>query len=289
MNWSSIASLLADSVVQPLLVIDHVGDVQLINEPMEMLLGRSREQVVGHPLVNLVPRDRRDRVASLLRGALQGARRRGEVWVVATGGAHLWLSVELALVTGVTGSGLVGRVVASAQEAQAAPMLTDPWFEIGLDDDFGRVRQVHGDDAHTAVGRPCYQVVADRDSPCPDCPVGKLGVGETVTDLQLLTDERLIVRRARRASAQTALVAYTPLGPGLVSQLVEARLDALATRCALSERERQVLRELVAGRALEDIARVLEISTRTVRFHQANVLAKLGIDSRLELVRMLLE
>lgn len=74
-----------------------------------------------------------------------------------------------------------------------------------------------------------------------------------------------------------------------MSQLLDARITSAALRAKLSAREREVLAELAAGRALEDIAKILAISTRTVRFHQANILAKLGLESRLELPRALLE
>jgi DNA-binding CsgD family transcriptional regulator len=44
----------------------------------------------------------------------------------------------------------------------------------------------------------------------------------------------------------------------------------------------------VLGRSLDEIARILGIAPRTVKFHQANVLQKLGADSRLDLMRLLL-
>src|ERR1019366_6989194 len=69
------------------------------------------------------------------------------------------------------------------------------------------------------------------------------------------------------------------------------RVDAKATRTAgdraLSERERQVLTLLLRGRGVEDIATMLEIAPRTVKFHQANVLQKLGADSRPHLLPLL--
>ena len=98
-----------------------------------------------------------------------------------------------------------------------------------------------------------------------------------------------MLQRVHRNSPSTAQISYTPLRTEVIAQIIGSRLDALAARCALSEREREVLSELVRGRSLDDIADVLRISTRTVRFHQANVLAKLGIESRLDLIRVLVE
>jgi DNA-binding CsgD family transcriptional regulator len=55
----------------------------------------------------------------------------------------------------------------------------------------------------------------------------------------------------------------------------------------LSEREREVLRYLLLGRGIEDIAKLVGIAVRTVKHHQASLLAKLGADSRADLVRVL--
>jgi DNA-binding CsgD family transcriptional regulator len=74
----------------------------------------------------------------------------------------------------------------------------------------------------------------------------------------------------------------------LLSDLVEAKMARVADAKGLSERERQVLRLLLRGRGVEDIATMLEIAPRTVKFHQANVLQKLGADSRLDLLRVVL-
>jgi DNA-binding CsgD family transcriptional regulator len=40
------------------------------------------------------------------------------------------------------------------------------------------------------------------------------------------------------------------------------------------------------GCGVDEIAGALEISPRTVKFHQANVLQKLGADSRADLMRL---
>jgi two-component system response regulator FixJ len=63
---------------------------------------------------------------------------------------------------------------------------------------------------------------------------------------------------------------------------VRARLETL------SERERQVLEGLVAGKANKVIAYDLTISPRTVEIYRANVMAKMQAGSLSELVRMAL-
>jgi DNA-binding NarL/FixJ family response regulator len=50
----------------------------------------------------------------------------------------------------------------------------------------------------------------------------------------------------------------------------------------LTPREREVLQALADGLSDKEIAERLHVSPKTVRFHMVNVLAKLGVDSRLQ-------
>ena len=76
-----------------------------------------------------------------------------------------------------------------------------------------------------------------------------------------------------------------------VRQHVRARQQRQADRDAqqrfaeLSPRERQVLALIVQGLSNKDMARVLELSPRTVEVHRANLFAKLGADSLAQLIR----
>jgi len=54
----------------------------------------------------------------------------------------------------------------------------------------------------------------------------------------------------------------------------------------LTEREREVMDRLVAGKTNKSIAYELGISQKTVDFHRANVLQKVGVNSVVELVRL---
>jgi DNA-binding CsgD family transcriptional regulator len=73
-----------------------------------------------------------------------------------------------------------------------------------------------------------------------------------------------------------------------LSAALERRVAQLAREVALSPREQQVLQLLLLGRNYAEIGIVLQIAPRTARFHQTNVLDKLGAESRLDLVRLLL-
>lgn len=73
----------------------------------------------------------------------------------------------------------------------------------------------------------------------------------------------------------------------LTPDAVPDRAEIIA-RAQLTEREREVLDLLLLGRTHDDIAIALGISARTSRFHQSNLLSKLGAESRLDLMRVLL-
>ncbi|MEE1656561.1 response regulator FixJ [Microvirga sp. CF3062] len=90
-------------------------------------------------------------------------------------------------------------------------------------------------------------------------------------DEVFLTTVREALSRHEKSSHQDAQVAQ-----------IKARFEAL------SERERQVLNGLVAGKANKVIAYDLGISPRTVEIYRANVMAKMQARSLSELVRLAL-
>jgi DNA-binding CsgD family transcriptional regulator len=69
---------------------------------------------------------------------------------------------------------------------------------------------------------------------------------------------------------------------------VGERVAELAQKLKLTPRERQILEQLCLGHSLDDIAKVLTIRPRTVKFHQENLLRKTGASSRAELFKKLL-
>jgi DNA-binding NarL/FixJ family response regulator len=58
--------------------------------------------------------------------------------------------------------------------------------------------------------------------------------------------------------------------------------EALAATRRLTRREREVLQGLAAGLGDKEIAQRLYISTETARTHMVNILAKLGVETRLQ-------
>lgn len=79
--------------------------------------------------------------------------------------------------------------------------------------------------------------------------------------------------------------------PSVLEQLVQDSLYSTqggqigATKGTLSEREEEVLRFIASGYTNKEVARFLEISTKTVETHKARAMAKLEIRSRAELIR----
>ena len=57
----------------------------------------------------------------------------------------------------------------------------------------------------------------------------------------------------------------------------------------LTERERNVLNEVVKGLSSKSIARVLDISYRTVELHRSHIMEKLRVRSVAELIRLVVE
>ena len=53
----------------------------------------------------------------------------------------------------------------------------------------------------------------------------------------------------------------------------------------LSDRQREVLQMLAEGRSMKEIAYILQISLRTVRFHKYRIMEELGVGSTAELVQ----
>jgi DNA-binding NarL/FixJ family response regulator len=53
----------------------------------------------------------------------------------------------------------------------------------------------------------------------------------------------------------------------------------------LSDRQREVLQMLAEGRSMKEIASILQISHRTVRFHKYRIMEELGITTNSEIVQ----
>lgn len=78
------------------------------------------------------------------------------------------------------------------------------------------------------------------------------------------------------------------LQPRIASKVV-ALLHPSKRPAALTDREREVLRLVAAGRSNKQIARQLGITERTVKFHVTSIMNKLGADNRAQAVALAAE
>jgi DNA-binding NarL/FixJ family response regulator len=95
-----------------------------------------------------------------------------------------------------------------------------------------------------------------------------------------------VLHAAKAAAEGEVLIDPTTLTRLLhqVAREREAMRDAQALLSDLTEREREVLQLLAEGTRNDDIATKLSISPQTVQTHVRNLLAKLGVHSKLEAV-----
>ncbi len=80
---------------------------------------------------------------------------------------------------------------------------------------------------------------------------------------------------------------HAALAESISRQVQAATSHAAQSRMAeLTEREKEVMHWLLAGRANKEIGRLLGISHRTVEIHKARVMKKTGAVSLLDLIRL---
>src|SRR5690606_27784153 len=96
-------------------------------------------------------------------------------------------------------------------------------------------------------------------------------------------DNRVAVLEGRSPQPGKA-VSSTELPEADIHRLTQA----LVQRYGLTERERETLELILRGLQNIEIAAMLDISGNTVKYHVRNLLTKLGMESRTELFRSLL-
>jgi DNA-binding NarL/FixJ family response regulator len=132
---------------------------------------------------------------------------------------------------------------------------------------------------------PDARILAMTDAPDPAVTAGIVAMGASGV-LDRRTERRVLIDALRRAAAGELVVPAAHL-PALMELSAIARsVDERATRMrTLTRREREVLALLAGGRSTAEIAAVLAISALTVQSHVKNILAKLGVHSKVEAMR----
>src|SRR5690348_3660699 len=133
-----------------------------------------------------------------------------------------------------------------------------------------------------------------------DCPAAKV-LALTVHEERLYLTQLLragasgyVLKRAVSSelvqAVRTVAAGGTYIDPSVAAAVVKGYLDAEAAadqpaRDALSERERQVLVRIARGFSNKEIAGELSLSVKTVETYKARVAEKLGLRTRVEIVR----
>lgn len=304
MDWSSTASLLAERDVRPIVVMDRRGRIELANVAFTSLLGRPREELLGRRWTDVcTPREHGPQVGRALRAIFTSAEHRLETEVLTREGERLPVELDVAavgrpplrLVAIVTRSGPV--LPAPGEPEDSGPHASGPYqdlsYEISTElASFGTLKAVWNSGTpqpDDRVGRPCFGAFAHRDTPCLDCPLTAAATTawpHTIVRQADAASEGYEVVTATPTGAGTARITVHTIGDATLTGLFEAKVRRMALTARLSEREGDVLRHLALGRSSSDIATVLGITERTVKFHQANLLRKLGAETRYDLLRL---
>jgi PAS domain S-box-containing protein len=185
----------------------------------------------------------------------------------------------------------------------------DGVFVVGSD---GRIlswnraaEKILGYAARDVAGRPCCDIFAGQDDRgnrlCyPGCQVATLvEMGEPVQNFDMRTQTKggrgiwlnisiLSVASGKDGAPVTVHLIRDITAAKELLTLVHERLSAPdpgeSPAGALTRREVEVLRLMAAGRSTRAVADVLHVSPATVRNHVQNLMAKLGVHSRLEAV-----
>jgi len=116
-------------------------------------------------------------------------------------------------------------------------------------------------------------------------PLLQAGVSGIVSKRGLGTD--LIT--AIRAVARGETFLYPSVATTVVEEWRALRQDAPASPDALTPRECEILKHIVAGQTNPQIAAALGISAKTVEWHRTNLMSKLNVHTVADLVRYALE
>ncbi len=291
-DWQALAGLLLEQCAKPALLMTLDGAVASCNQAAESLLGWTREELRGQPWATI---GCSDRVELPIRQLVSGEIRNLDVVCKTSDERRLVLALELSVVgDGGAGGILVVILQSTVFRDGAAPPSGGLYYEVSAEpDSLGALKRVWGADRAArgkgTIGERCHRALYGRDVPCPGCPVFDSASDDNLAVLKGSAENAsLRILAVSKRGTNTYAVSSQSVTDPLLGELIRARIDTLAEDSSLSERERAVLRYLLLGRNAAEIGTVLGISARTVRFHQSNLLEKIGADSRLDLLRLVL-
>jgi DNA-binding NarL/FixJ family response regulator len=120
----------------------------------------------------------------------------------------------------------------------------------------------------------------------PDVAVEAIGLGASGYLLKNSASGELFTAIERALAGRTYV---TPLVTKGVPLGVFLRRTAKPATEKLTPRQREVLQLLAEGRAMKEVADLLQVSARTVAFHKYAIMEQLGVKTSAELVQYALE
>jgi DNA-binding NarL/FixJ family response regulator len=129
---------------------------------------------------------------------------------------------------------------------------------------------------------PAVKLIFLTMNPDPDVAHEALRIGASGYLLKNSQQDELVqaVRNALRG-----LSYVTPPIERAIEENFQRDPKSLSRPKQLSDRQREILQMLAEGRSMKEIAFILQISLRTVRFHKYRVMEELGIRTNSELVQ----
>ena len=285
--------------VTPTVLLDADGRVLGMNDAFADLVGTTVDAAVHEPFARVCRSPDPVALHALLTRALTGPITSGRVAArviagPATAPRDLLLTVELQPMRVGAVAGTILAVTSWCRDDEGTmPCLGDVTYAISLRP-FGVLRWVRRpDDGATPdlVGKPCFRALFQRDEPCAHCPLRAPSRADRTAGFIAggpASDGQPYMVMASHLDSTTALVSAAVVNRSQVRGLVRMETDRRADEAGLTGREREVLDLLLEGRSAPDIADALRIAVSTAKFHQSNVLRKLGVGSRADLYSRLL-
>ncbi len=282
-DWRQVACFLLEREARPVVILDRRAEVVGVNAAFTDLVGRSAAAIVGRSWAVASGSGPGRAPTQALRAAFAGESRALELLATSDRGESLVLVAD----PHALGSGPGQLLVLVVRAWSTVPSADSRRGECGYDisiSDFGRLRA----NADGLEGL-CHKALHGLAVPCPGCPAptAMARPGSHLGVVRSAGPGTLRIVGAKRTGPDAIHMQSMVATPELLSKLLRARGAELADTAKLTQREREVLDLMLTGTSPGDVATALGISVSTAKFHQANVLAKLGAESRLDLLRLI--
>lgn len=285
--WREAALLALEGQRRPSALLG-VGDVIIgANDRFSELLGCPAKHIIGTPWSQLL---------NSPDGSKFDARAReyadGESLLRAAGGGYVVARTGSAPLGGGASSPRIVTVLFSRRVGScgSTTAIRSYAYEINRHPDRRSELLMLEDTERPASGRldrVCHEALHERATPCDGCEAQSLGLHEVRTQCCLGTGDDFTVRVFTCVDEARVRVDVTDIAPDTLSELVQAKIQHLARTANMSEQECEVMELLFLGRSIKDIAMLLDLGERTVKYSQSTILRRLGVSARSELASLL--